>query len=75
MTNLAFVLERGEDVRPPQKLEVGFRRIAADFLQEGLEANHARRCLSPQGGVLTGNVPVLFMIAGAVALSRGAGLI
>ena len=45
MAHLALVLERGEDVRPPQELEVGLGTVAPDFLQEGLESNHERRCL------------------------------
>ena len=49
MAHLALVLERGEHVRPPQQLEVGFRAVAPDFLEEGLESNHERRCLTLQG--------------------------
>src|SRR3954470_17302731 len=69
MAHLPFMLERREDVRPPQKLEVSFGRVAADLLQQGLETNHTRRCLTPQGVVLqTGSACVCFMIAGGAAL-------
>jgi hypothetical protein len=34
MTHLALVFQRREDVRPPEELEVRFRAVAPDFLQE-----------------------------------------
>ena len=46
MANLAFVFERGEDIRPPQQLEVGLRAVASDFLQQRLETNHGKWCLT-----------------------------
>src|SRR4051794_15736866 len=64
------MLERREDVRPAQKLEVSFRGVAADFFQQGLEANHARRCLTPQGWCGPGSSCVRLMIAGATAVHR-----
>ena len=48
MADLPLVLERREDVRPPQQLEVGLRAVAPHFLEQRLESNHERRCLTLQ---------------------------
>ena len=42
VTDLSLVFQRGKDVRPPQKLEVGFGAVAPHFLEERLESNHLR---------------------------------
>ena len=47
MPHLSLVLERGEDVRPAQQLEIGIRAVGANLLEEILEANHGTRCLNP----------------------------
>src|SRR5215204_6189897 len=46
MAHLTLVFERREDVRPPEELEVRFRAVTPDFLQERLESNHERWCLT-----------------------------
>src|SRR5207248_295335 len=46
MADLSPVFERGEDIRPPQQLDVGVRAVGSDFLEEILEANHGNRCLT-----------------------------
>ena len=46
MAHLSLVLERREDVGPPQQLEVGVRAVGPDLLEQILEANHGNRCLS-----------------------------
>ena len=46
VADLSPVLEGGEDVRPPQQLDVGVRAVGADFLEKVLEANHGIRCLN-----------------------------
>ena len=48
MADLPLVFERREDVRPPQQLEVGLGAVAPHFLQQRLESNHGRRCLTLQ---------------------------
>ena len=40
MAHLALVLERREDIGPPEQLQVRFRAVAPDFLEERLESNH-----------------------------------
>ena len=49
MADLSLVLEGGEDVRPPQQLDVGVRVVRPDLFDEVLEPNHDRRCLTFQG--------------------------
>jgi hypothetical protein len=49
MADLTFVLERGEDVGPPQQLQIRLRAVTSNFLEQGLESNHEMRCLSSQG--------------------------
>ena len=46
VTDLSPMLEGGEDVRPPQQLDVGVRAVGPNLLQEVLEANHENRCLN-----------------------------
>ena len=46
MADLSPVLEGGEDVRPPQQLDVGVRAVGPDFFEKILEANHENRCLT-----------------------------
>ena len=46
VAHLSLVLEGGEDVRPPQQLEVCLRAVAPHFLDKILEANHGLRCLT-----------------------------
>jgi hypothetical protein len=46
VSDLPFVLEGGEDVGPPQQLDVGVGAIGANFFQEIFEANHRNRCLN-----------------------------
>ena len=46
MANLSPVLESGEDIRPPEQLDVGVRTVGPDFFEEILEANHENRCLN-----------------------------
>ena len=46
VAHLSPVLEGRENVGPPQQFDVGFRRIASDFFEEILEANHRIRCLT-----------------------------
>ncbi len=50
MADLSLVLERREDVRPPEQLEVGIRAVAPHFLEERLESNHENRCLTSRTG-------------------------
>ena len=52
MAHLPLVLERREDVGPPQQLEVGLGAVAPHFLEERLESNHESRCLTLQTGTL-----------------------
>ena len=46
MAHLSPVLERREDVGPPEQLDVGVRAVGPDFFEEILEANHGIRCLT-----------------------------
>ena len=46
MAHLSAVLERREDVRAAQELDVSVRAVRPDFFQQVLEANHGNRCLS-----------------------------
>jgi len=46
MANLAPVLEGGEDISPPQQLNVGVRAVGPDLFEEILEANHGFGCLT-----------------------------
>ena len=46
MADLSPVLEGGEDVRPPEQLDVGVGAVGPDFFEEILEANHENRCLN-----------------------------
>jgi hypothetical protein len=55
VAHLALVLEGGEDVGPPQQLEVRLGAVGSDFLEEGLEPNHGSRCLK------TGEAPLLMV--------------
>ena len=50
VADLSPVLEGGEDVRPPQQLDVGIRAVSADLFEEVLEANHEYRCLNLLSG-------------------------
>ena len=45
VADLPLVLERREDVRAAEQLDVGVGAIRPDFLQKILEANHEFRCL------------------------------
>ena len=46
MAHLSLVLEGREDVGPPEQLEIGVRVVAPDLLEQILEANHEKRCLT-----------------------------
>ena len=45
VADLSLVLERREDVRPAQQLEVRLRAVAPHLLEERFETNHQGRCL------------------------------
>ena len=45
VAHLSPVLERREDVGPPEQLDVGVRAVGPDLFEEILEANHENRCL------------------------------
>ena len=46
MADLPLVLEGREDVRPPEQLDIGLGVVAPDLLDEVLEPDHGRRCLT-----------------------------
>ena len=46
VADLSLVLEGGEHVRPPQQLNVGLGIDVPDLVDEVLEPNHDRRCLT-----------------------------
>jgi hypothetical protein len=46
MADLPLVFKRGEHVRPSQQFEVSLGAVTADFLEQGLEANHGNWCLT-----------------------------
>ena len=50
MADLPLVLERREDIGPPQQLEVRVRAVGPNFLEQRLESNHESRCLIPLSG-------------------------
>ena len=45
VAHLSLVLEGGEDVGPPQQVDVGVRVVAPDLFDEVLEPNHEEWCL------------------------------
>ena len=46
MADLSPMLERGEDVRAPEQLDVGVRAVRPDLFEQILESNHGNRCLT-----------------------------
>ena len=47
VADLAPVLERREHVGPAEQLDVGVRAVGPDFFEQIFEANHGKRCLTP----------------------------
>ena len=62
MTNLSPVLEGGEDIRPPEQLDVGVRAVGPDFFKEILEANHENRCLNRYPPHLAATIWPLYIV-------------
>ena len=54
MADLPLVLEGREDVRPPQQLNVGLGIGVPDLVDEVLEPNHNRRCLTSRASCCAG---------------------
>ena len=52
VAHLSLVLHRREDVGPPQQLDVGFRCVTANLLDQILEANHVSTGFPREGGRL-----------------------
>jgi len=48
MADLSPMLERGEDIGPPEQFNVGVRAVGPDFFEEILEANHQDWCLTKE---------------------------
>src|SRR5512138_3251070 len=46
MAYLALVLQGGEHIRPSEQLQIGFWTVAPNLLEERLESNHEKRCLT-----------------------------
>ena len=53
VADLPLMFQRRKDVRPPEKLEVGFRAVAPHFFEQRLESNHLGPALANSPGMVS----------------------